>query len=81
MDSRCLLLLCLVHCVCWLSPFEFVFVRTKYQVSPGTVVFHDVRSQEENPSLDLVPAALLLSRVVSLPNPNTVTCDAGTVSM
>ena len=41
-----------------------------HRVSPGTVVFHDLRSGEETPEeLGLVPAATLLARVVSHPQP------------
>lgn len=50
---------------------------TVHRVSPGTVVYHDLRSEEENDDLDLVPAALVLSRVVSHPRPDVATADAG----
>lgn len=50
-------------------------------VSPGTVVYHDLRSEEENPKLGLRPAALVLARVVSRPAPGRVTCDAGSKSI
>lgn len=50
---------------------------TQHRVSPGTVVFHDARSEEENPDLQLVPAALVFARVVSRPTPQIATCDAG----
>jgi len=52
-----------------------------HRVSPGTVVFHDLRSEEENPELGLVPAAVVLSRVVSHPAPDVVTSDAGSKSL
>jgi D-serine deaminase-like pyridoxal phosphate-dependent protein len=52
-----------------------------HRVSPGTVVFHDLRSEEETPELGLVPAATLLTRVVSHPQPDTATCDAGSKSL
>jgi len=52
-----------------------------HRVSPGTVVFHDARTQLENPDVSLVPAALLLSRVVSHPADDIVTCDAGSKSV
>lgn len=54
---------------------------TVHRVSPGTVVLHDLRSAEENPGLDLQPAALLFSRVVSHPVDGIVTCDAGSKSL
>ena len=50
---------------------------TLHRVSPGTVVFHDQRSEEENPELQLLPAATVLTRVVSHPAPGVITCDAG----
>ena len=50
---------------------------TLHRVSPGTVVFHDQRSEEENPDLDLLPAATVLTRVVSHPTSDLATCDAG----
>jgi D-serine deaminase-like pyridoxal phosphate-dependent protein len=52
-----------------------------HRVSPGTVVFHDARSAEENPGLGLVPAAVVLARVVSRPAHDVVTCDAGSKSL
>ncbi len=55
--------------------------RTVHRVSPGTVVFHDLRSAEENPELELRPAALVFARVVSRPRPDVVTCDAGSKSI
>jgi len=54
---------------------------TIHRVSPGTVVFHDLRSEQEIEDLDLVPAALVLSRVVSHPAADIVTCDAGSKSI
>ena len=58
-----------------------------HTVSPGTVVFHDVKTDANNPGLGLRPAAHILTRVVSRPTmkPATdeaaalwrVTCDAG----
>ena len=52
-----------------------------HRLSPGTVVFHDARSAEQNPDLDLRPAAVVLARVVSHPGPARVTCDAGSKSV
>ena len=54
---------------------------TVHRFSPGTVVFHDLRSEEENDGLRLKPAALLLTRVVSHPRDHLVTCDAGSKSI
>ncbi|QDU83836.1 D-threonine aldolase [Planctomycetes bacterium Pla163] len=50
---------------------------TRHRVSPGTVVLHDARSEEQNPALGFRPAALVATRVVSCPRPGRVTCDAG----
>ena len=52
-----------------------------HRVSPGTVVYHDVRSAEQNPGLDLQPAALVFTRVVSHAGDGRVTCDAGSKSI
>jgi len=52
-----------------------------HRVSPGTVVLHDVRSEELDPTLGLVPAALVLTRVVSLPRRGRATCDAGSKAL
>lgn len=52
-----------------------------HRVSPGTVVYHDLRSEEEIPGLGLSPAALVFARVVSLPASDVATCDAGSKSM
>jgi D-serine deaminase-like pyridoxal phosphate-dependent protein len=52
-----------------------------HRVSPGTVVLHDLRSDELLEDVDLKPAALLLARVVSQPSANLVTCDAGSKSL
>ncbi len=54
---------------------------TRHRISPGTVVFHDLRSEEENPDLELLPAALVASRVISHPTPDVATCDAGSKSI
>ena len=54
---------------------------TVHRVSPGTVVYHDLRCEEEDPTIGLVPAALVLTRVVSHPGPEHVTCDAGSKSL
>ncbi len=55
--------------------------RTRHRVSPGTVVFHDVRSAELNPDFPLEPAALVFTRVVSRPTPSRITLDAGSKSL
>ena len=49
-----------------------------HRVSPGTVVYHDATSLAQLPvNYGYAPAALVIARVVSHPNPNVVTCDAG----
>jgi len=48
-----------------------------HRFSPGTVVYHDVRSEEQNPGSGLIPAVVVFSRVVSHPCDDIVTCDAG----
>ena len=54
---------------------------TMHRISPGTVVFHDLRSEQENPNLELVPAAVIATRIVSHPAPDIATCDAGSKSI
>jgi D-serine deaminase-like pyridoxal phosphate-dependent protein len=54
---------------------------TRHRVSPGTVVYHDTFSAECLPDLDLRPAALVLSRVISHPEQGMVTADAGSKSI
>lgn len=48
-----------------------------HRVSPGTVVFHDQRTVDRVTELDLLPAAVILTRVVAQPTDSVVTCDAG----
>jgi D-serine deaminase-like pyridoxal phosphate-dependent protein len=54
---------------------------TVHRVSPGTVVYHDLRTEQEIEQLDLLPAALVLATVVSHPSHGVVTCDAGSKSI
>jgi D-serine deaminase-like pyridoxal phosphate-dependent protein len=57
------------------APFregEFV-----HRVSPGTIVYNDRNSLQDLPDYGFVPAALVLSTVVSRPREKRVTCDAG----
>ncbi len=60
---------------------RFVHVPFAHRVSPGTVVFHDARSELQNPDVSLEPAALVLARVVSHPADGLLTCDAGSKSV
>jgi D-serine deaminase-like pyridoxal phosphate-dependent protein len=48
-----------------------------HRVSPGTIIYNDRSSLKELPGYGFVPAALVLSTVVSRPLQNRVTCDAG----
>ena len=59
----------------------FVDAAFVHRVSPGTVVFHDARTELQNPDVALLPAALVASRVVSHPQAGIVTCDAGSKSV
>ena len=52
-----------------------------HRVSPGTVVFHDFQYDALLEDLELQPAAMLLSRVISHPQRDIVTCDAGSKSV
>ena len=54
---------------------------TVHRISPGTVVYHDQRCEQEDPHTGLVPAAVVLTRVVSHPGPGRATCDAGSKSL
>lgn len=47
------------------------------ELSPGTLVFHDAGYREMFPDQHFVPAALILTRVVSLPASDRVTVDLG----
>ena len=47
------------------------------ELSPGTLVFHDVGYREMFPDLSFVPAALVLTRVVSCPTDDRITVDLG----
>jgi D-serine deaminase-like pyridoxal phosphate-dependent protein len=63
---------------CSLSYVPFAAAKFHHQVSPGTVVYNDLTSLHQlPPEWGYRPAALVLSRVVSHPRPNVVTCDAG----
>lgn len=47
------------------------------EASPGTFVFHDYGYTNRYPDLGFTPAALLLSRVISIPTPHRITLDLG----
>ena len=49
-----------------------------HRVSPGTVVYHDATSLTQFPKeYGYAPAALVIARVVSHPQRDIITCDAG----
>jgi D-serine deaminase-like pyridoxal phosphate-dependent protein len=49
-----------------------------HRVSPGTVVYHDATSLTQFPTeYGYAPATLVITRVVSNPERNIITCDAG----
>jgi D-serine deaminase-like pyridoxal phosphate-dependent protein len=52
------------------------FAGRRHTVSPGTIVYSDVRTEELG-VLGFERAAHVLTRVVSSPFPDRVTCDAG----
>lgn len=47
------------------------------ELSPGTCVFHDCGYAGEFPDMDFQPAALMLTRVISRPTSDRLTCDLG----
>jgi D-serine deaminase-like pyridoxal phosphate-dependent protein len=47
------------------------------ELSPGTTVLWDFGYADKHPDLPFLPAALLLTRVVSKPGPNRLTLDLG----
>jgi len=55
--------------------------ETRHRISPGTVIYHDTFSADCLPDVDLRPAALVLSRVISHPAQGMVTADAGSKSI
>ncbi len=52
-----------------------------HRISPGTVVFHDMFTDDLMADVELRPAALLFTRVVSHPTADVATCDAGSKSL
>jgi D-serine deaminase-like pyridoxal phosphate-dependent protein len=63
-------------------PIYADFDDAAIELSPGTCVFHDCGYGDKFPDLSqFVPAALVLTRVISRPTPNRVTFDAGSKSV
>ena len=51
------------------------------ELAPGTCVFHDFGYGTAFPDMDFQPAVLMLTRVVSRPTPDRLTCDLGNKSV
>lgn len=51
--------------------------RFVHRISPGTVVYNDFTSLRQLPGYGYMPAALVLTTVISHPSANRITCDAG----
>jgi D-serine deaminase-like pyridoxal phosphate-dependent protein len=63
---------------CSLSFDGFRNAKFIHRVSPGTIIYCDASSLAQLPNLrGYRPAVLVLTRVVSQPSENIVTCDAG----
>jgi len=63
---------------CSLAYEAFHSANFIHRVSPGTIVYNDATSLAQLPEpYGYVPAALVLTRVVSQPHRGIVTCDAG----
>ncbi len=60
------------------TPTFPIYAKTPgVEASPGTFVFHDAGYATRYPDLGFTPAALLLSRVISIPTENRFTLDLG----
>jgi D-serine deaminase-like pyridoxal phosphate-dependent protein len=63
---------------CSLSFKRFENAQFLHRVSPGTVVYCDATSLTQLPAeFGYLPAAVVMTRVVSHPAPGMITCDAG----
>jgi D-serine deaminase-like pyridoxal phosphate-dependent protein len=63
---------------CSLSFTRFSNTSFVHRVSPGTVVYCDTTSLTQlPPEYGYLPAAVIMTRVVSHPAPGMITCDAG----
>jgi D-serine deaminase-like pyridoxal phosphate-dependent protein len=51
------------------------------ELAPGTCVFHDTGYGESFPDMDFEPAVVMLTRVISRPAPDRLTCDLGNKSV
>ncbi|MCY4401125.1 MAG: D-TA family PLP-dependent enzyme [Candidatus Poribacteria bacterium] len=60
------------------TPTFPIYAKTDgVEASPGTFVFHDYGYASNYPDLGFIPAALLLSRVISIPTSTRFTLDLG----
>ncbi len=60
------------------TPTFPIYAETRgVESSPGTFVFHDYNYVSHYPDLGFTPAALLLSRIISIPTPSRITLDLG----
>ena len=60
------------------TPTFPIYAKTPgVEASPGTFIFHDYGYTTLFPDLGFTPAALLLSRIISVPTPNRITLDLG----
>lgn len=60
------------------TPTFPIYAKTDgVEASPGTFVFHDYGYVSNYPDLGFIPAALLLSRVISIPTSTRFTIDLG----
>lgn len=51
------------------------------ELAPGTCVFHDFGYGNAFPDMDFQPAVAMLTRVISRPTPDRLTCDLGNKSV
>ena len=60
------------------TPTFPIYAKTPdVEASPGTFIFHDNGYASNYPDLGFTPAALLLSRIISIPSSNRFTLDLG----
>ncbi|HEY7403865.1 MAG TPA: alanine racemase, partial [Candidatus Angelobacter sp.] len=62
---------------CSLSYRRFSNAPFVHRVSPGTIVYCDSTALAQLPDYNYLPAAVVMTRVVSHPAPGMITCDAG----
>jgi D-serine deaminase-like pyridoxal phosphate-dependent protein len=70
--------------VCGGTPSFPVFAKLKdpcIELAPGTCVFHDSGYGTSFPDMDFKPAVMMLTRVISRPTADRMTCDLGSKSV